>query len=526
MKSSKYFLQGTILLFLLYAYSSSIVRKINLVITDLGRHLKNGELFIHNFSIPAVNLYSFTCPEYPFINHHWGSGVIFYLVKMFFGFNGLSIFFILLSIATFILFFHVAWKYSSFEIAALTAIIAIPILAGRFRIRPEAFSYLFCALFFWILYNWKNERISHNLIFLLPVLEILWTNLHIYFFIGIMLIGIFLVDCLIMFFTRKDEKTRRALKQISIVFIFSIVATLLNPSTIKGALYPFEILVNYGIDISDLQSVYQLKKTMATTGFEFFPLFYFTLIFSLLLLSWAFVLVKLIRREVSFPFISFALTLIFSFMALMAARNFTMFGYFVLPIIAINFRSCIRKDINSVLGYLVVFMLVASVFLYLILAKPQFWPNARTFGIGLERGTTDAINFFQKEKIQGPIFNNFDTGGYLIYYLYPQQRVFIDNRPEAYSVQLKNSYIACQQDEAQWKKISSIYNFNVIFFSPHINTPWGQDFLVRRLLDPLWAPVYVDDYFIIFLKRKVPNQSTIEKYELSREIFFPRNVSR
>ncbi|MDD5281234.1 MAG: hypothetical protein PHF69_00835 [Candidatus Omnitrophica bacterium] len=520
-KSSKYFIQSTIFLFLLYTYSCSIVRKINLTVTDLGRHLKNGELFIHNFSIPAGNLYSYTCPDYPFINHHWGSGVIFYLIKTFSGFNGLSIFIILISIATLFLFFHVAWKYSSFEIAALVAVIAIPTMASRFRIRPEVFSYFFCALFFWILYNWKNKRIKHNFLILLPILEILWGNLHIYFFIGIILIGIFLLDCLIAFFIHKSKETRVFLKQISVVFIFSIIATLLNPATVKGALYPFKILVNFGIDTFDLQSVYQLRKVIAMTQFDFPPLFYFSLIFNLFLLSWVFVLIKLIKRKAPFPFIRLALSIIFSFMALTAVRNFAIFGYFALPIIAINLRSCIKKDIDNLLGYLIVFLLVILIFFCLFLAKPQFWPDKRTFGIGLEKGTTDAINLFQNEKIQGPVFNNFDTGGYLTYYLYPQQRVFIDNRPEAYPLDLKNTYLACQKDDTQWERLRSAYNFNVIFFSPHVNTPWGQSFLLRRLLDPLWAPVYVDDYFIIFLRRKGPNQGTIEKYELPKDIFFP-----
>jgi len=523
MKPSKYYIQAATLLFILYAYSFSIIRKTNLAVTDLGRHLKNGELFFQNFHIPAVNLYSYTCPEYPFVNHHWGSGVIFYLIKMFSGFNGLSIFFILLSIITLFLFFHIAWKYSSFEIASLTAILAVPTMAGRFRIRPEMFSYLFLGLFFWILYNWKNKKINRNFLVLLPVLEILWVNLHIYFAIGIILIGVFLLDCWISFLIHKNSETRLALKQISIVFILSLAATLLNPAAIAGALYPFKILVNYGIDTLDLQSVFQLKEFISITQFDFIPFFYFSLVFFLLLLSWVPVLLNIIRTKAAFPFISFALTLFFIFMALAAVRNFTIFGYFALPIIAINLRSCIKKDIGSILGQLIVFLSVIIIFFYLLTSKPQFWPDKRTFGIGLEEATADAANLFQKEKLRGPIFNNFDTGSYLIYYLYPQQRVFIDNRPEAYPLKLKNSYLACQKDEAQWEKLNSFYNFNLIFFSPHVNTPWGQSFLIRRLLDPRWAPVYVDDWFIIFLKRNGSNQEAIEKYELPRDIFFPKN---
>src|SRR5439155_19342363 len=35
--------------------------------------------------------------------------------------------------------------------------------------------------------------------------------------------------------------------------------------------------------------------------------------------------------------------------------------------------------------------------------------------------------------IQGPLLNNFNIGGYLIHYLFPQHRVYVDSRPEAYT---------------------------------------------------------------------------------------------
>src|SRR3989344_2875124 len=63
------------------------VEKINLVTADIGRHIKNGEIFLHSgeFGISKseilhTNLFSYTYPDFSFINHHWGSGVIAYLI--------------------------------------------------------------------------------------------------------------------------------------------------------------------------------------------------------------------------------------------------------------------------------------------------------------------------------------------------------------------------------------------------------------------------------------------------------------
>ena len=50
---------------------------INLTAVDIGRHIKNGEMvFLGNFQVPYKNFYSFTHPDYLFINHHWFFGVI------------------------------------------------------------------------------------------------------------------------------------------------------------------------------------------------------------------------------------------------------------------------------------------------------------------------------------------------------------------------------------------------------------------------------------------------------------------
>jgi hypothetical protein len=136
----------------------------------------------------------------------------------------------------------------------------------------------------------------------------------------------------------------------------------------------------------------------------------------------------------------------------------------------------------------------------------------------LEEANSAAAEFLRKEKIQGPIFNNFDIAGYLVYYLYPEQRVFLDNRPEAYPVAFfTDVYFPMQSDEAKWAAISRHYGFNVIVFNYRERSARGEQFIIRRVLDPMWAPVYLDKDIIILAKRDGPNQPVIAKYELPKE---------
>ena len=59
---------------------------------DMARHIKNGQLILQgHWDILFKNVYSFTLPDQAFVNHHWFSGVIFYLLHLMVGWDGLVI---------------------------------------------------------------------------------------------------------------------------------------------------------------------------------------------------------------------------------------------------------------------------------------------------------------------------------------------------------------------------------------------------------------------------------------------------
>jgi len=128
---------------LLFLYGSFLARDVNLVTADVGRHIKNGEALLQGEnSVLKTNFYSYTQPDFPTTNHHWGSGVIFYLIWRTFGFGGLHVFFIILSLAAFSILFWFTQKRAGPGLAALAALLAIPLIVERVEIRPEVFSYL------------------------------------------------------------------------------------------------------------------------------------------------------------------------------------------------------------------------------------------------------------------------------------------------------------------------------------------------------------------------------------------------
>jgi len=405
------------------------------------------------------------------------------------------------------------------------SVLVIPLMASRTEIRPEIFSYFFIALFFWILWHYRKGILSRKKLLILIPLELIWANIHIYFVFGLALIGLFLFEKLLKEFliaraarTIRDffKKIWQKTEGLALILIASVAVSLLTPFGWKGLIYPFNIFKNYGYRIVENQSIWFLERL----NFISPNIFLFKVVFWTLVLSFIFVL---IRKRSKFSIIYFSLAIVCSALGWLAIRNFALFSFFALVIIAYNIRNGLGekfklKSINTKVG--IVFLALAifstSFFIYyqrLPLGKGQF-------GFGLPPRINQSAIFFKEQNIQGPILNNYDIGSYLIYHFYPEERVFVDNRPEAYSVSFfENTYISLQQDESVFQKQVERHNFNAIFFSYHDMTPWGQNFLIERINDSSWAPVYTDGYAIIFLKRNEINQSIIERYEIPREYF-------
>lgn len=517
----KNLISGLLLLGIVLAwYSLFLFHKIDLTTADLGRHLKNGELILKDFSFDSgvlkTNFYSYTEPGYPTLNHHWLSGVIFFIIFKVFGFNGLHLFFIVLSLFAFWLFFRIAEDKVGVEIASVLSLFIIPLIAERVEVRPEVFSYLFSGLFLTLLLAWRQGKIKFSFLLFLPLLQLFWVNLHILSILGPILIGTFLTESIILINKRKD------FSKLAIILVLVVLAALINPFGLKGFLAIFEVLKEYGYRLVENQSIWFLENL----GFIVNPNFLLFKIVFLALTASLIAAVKISKKD--FPLVNLFLATGFSLASFLAIRNFTIFGLFSLPLIAGNIGIMIEKKplpekINfdflsfSLKSFLIV---IGFIFLTWGLITHSQKINLSKMGSGLLNYNNQAIEFFKQNQLKGPIFNNYDIGGYLIFYLFPEERVFVDNRPEAYSVDFfQKQYIPMQEDTTEWLKEQDKYGFNVIFFSHHDATPWGQKFLVERVKDLNWVPVYFDDSIIIFLKRTSGNLETIKKYEIPSNYF-------
>jgi hypothetical protein len=526
--------RAAVLILLLTLAWLHFTAKISFITADLGRHIRNGELFVKLHQILATNLYSYTHPDFPTICHHWGAGAMFYFLMQWGGFMALSVFYAAILMATFVLSMAISRRTAGFWPTVLAAVVALPLVGYRVEIRPEGFTTLFLVFEFLLLNEWRQRRLSSRWLWVIPAVQVIWINVHILFFTGFVLGTFFVIEVFI------NEEDRNRWKELSFVGVMALLLSLINPSGLQGLLEPLNIFRVYGYKLAENQNVFFMMKR-----FENHTIYiYFLVLFAVSIVLLVLRIFK--ERQWKSALLDVLILGFFGLMGVKAIRAFSMFGFFFIPLAATQLVHVIRLYGGSWQKYgqrgVVV---IASVFVILAAISPYFFlsplrrPQLLLQGEeekyrkslfstafhpavwgGLMLDAEGSAAFFKNQGLKGPIFNNYDIGGYLIYYLFPQERPFVDNRPEAYPTEFFGKvYAPMQEDENVWGQMDRKYGFQVIYFYRHDQTTWGQPFLIRRIDDPAWAPVFVDNYTIMLVKRGGVNQKIVEKFELPRSIF-------
>lgn len=504
-------IQQFLLIILLVTYTFFLIHKINLTNDDLGRHIKNGEIVLNDKNVLFYNYYSQSESNYRFINHHWLSGLIYYSLFLIGSFNLLIWLKVLTLIATFILFNYLK-KYdckTNYDLILdfVIGLLIILVLIERTDVRPEIFSYLFIAIYIKLLQIYQNNKNS-NYLKPIPFLQIIWVNLHIYSFIGLLIISFYVLEKLIQYlYNKSDQKKLKDLKLIALLFAITILISLLNPNTLSGLLYPANILKTYGYEIVENKTPFYINTLSNNISIEAYVI---VLIFTLT------ITILNIKNYIKEKRLFEIMLIIFACSSsIFALRNITIMAFIVYPILLDNTKQIITKNKLKLITIFTIISIIS-----LIIINNNFQINKKEFGLGLTKDSELAKDFIIKNNITGQIFNNYDIGSYLIMYLFPNQRPYVDNRPEAYSIEFFDEYKELQYNINEFNEKAKQENITVILFNHNDNTPWAQSFLSQMIQNKEWFVAHIDKNAIIILKKenyeyllnsKINNTNILEK---------------
>jgi len=107
----------------------------------------------------------------------------------------------------------------------------------------------------------------------------------------------------------------------------------------------------------------------------------------------------------------------------------------------------------------------------------------------------EAADFLARNDLPPELFNSYNWGGFLIWRLYPQYRVFIDGRTHLYGEEVLEEYLKSYWASPQWHKPLERYNMNSIIIE--------RDSAFAALLteSPNWQQVYADELAVVFVRK-------------------------
>jgi hypothetical protein len=219
-------------------------------------HLKTGKWITENRSLPEHDIFTYTADHMKWYNHEWLTQVGLWIIHEQgdrAGLGGIRAIILFKSICILIAFAGFGLLLARYVRdpvwAALAVMIAVALARRTFYPRPAFISYLLLTVVFWMLIQWRCDRRKEPWLWLLIPMFALWANLHGGWMAGLMVIGAFWLDALIMALIPKygsisGRKAFLNLVGITALGIASGLAVLVNP-------YGYKLLVIFDHVLSD-----------------------------------------------------------------------------------------------------------------------------------------------------------------------------------------------------------------------------------------------------------------------------------
>ena len=381
----------------------------------IGWHIRNGELILKSHTVPRADPFSASVGGRTWYAWEWLYDVAIAAIHSHLGLNGV----VLVSAIFIALTFAVVLRLAISSGASLpVAVIFLALAAGastiHFFARPHVLSWLFTAIWFWLLDSADDHPTR---LYWLPLLMLLWVNLHGGFVVGFVLLGIYLVAALF-------RRTAPQWKTFAAVGGLCVAVSFINP-------YGYQLHVHVYRYLTDRFLMDHIDEFLSP-NFHGIAQQCFA---ALLLVSMVAVAVR--REEVR---LSHLLVLLFAaYSGLFASRNLPV-SSILLTLIAAPILSRALAQVNAsspVAALLSRWEAFSARMTRMELrSRGHIWPavisgallwacwHGRLIHAGFDakRFPVQGVDYIAQHKIADSIFCPDSWGGYLIYRLYPQKQ--------------------------------------------------------------------------------------------------------
>lgn len=395
-------------------------------------------------------------------------------------------------------------KHGSSDLSALFWVSGVFILSmGFLGERPQLFTFLFFSVILYLLEDFRAS--GSKKVFLIPVFILILSNMHPGYVVCIFLISLYLAGEGIRYFIKKNSDDR-VVKDLFLVWALSIIFALFNPTGLNVFVELFSMGAHTKGIVEFMPPFYIYANKFKSIDYSYIAF----LMFSLLSL----------RYLKKIGFVHIIALAVFTIMSFTAIRYLIFYMAVTAPILALiimklkeekllrRFSGILKQRegflylIAFIIGIFLVFKAIPKLVVYEFRADTSF------------AAPKDAADFLSNLKIKGNMFNEYSSGGYLIWRLYPDKRVFIDGRslePDVYEEYNIIASASSKQNQS-WEDILKKYNISYIITPPLL--PRGEIYpIVEKILElESWVLIYRDQLTLIFLKNEPENMAIIKTF--------------
>lgn len=470
---SKSSLAGFLLLSLVLASIFIIVVLVPLEPSDYWTYLRIGDQIVRTHAIPTTEFMTYTSGGEPATFSYWLASL---LMLGIYKAGGLTLTAVVMGLCVVGLYVYIWFCLRELNLGPVSSSLVLLITAlmgsNNWSTRPQIFALPLFGLTLLILLRWQNKR--NRLLWLLPLVSLLWVNLH----------GSFILLFVLLFNALIFGSGSR--KFLSIVILLSLAVTLINP-------YGFLLWANTaGMIGNDLIKTYSSEwQPPMNQGWQLNLLFGSLLVIALLA-AFSKVKVKLLW---------WVLFLGFGWMALSSIRYVLWFSLIEALLLTqlvapwlqryLDNRPVFpRRSFNLTLGLLVLVFSLA----FLPGIRQQWWVQAPA--PLTDTTPVQAVEWIKLHpELPEHVWANWVASIYMSYAL-PERPVWITNRIEDFDEQIFLDNKSLMRASYDWQSILDGYGVNVLLLDQANEKP-----LITAVSSSTnWIEIYRDERELIFVK--------------------------
>ena len=434
---------------------------------DIPWHLAAGKEIISLGHIPDVN-HRGLIEQNEWHNISWLWDIIIATIEINMGLDYVYLFSALIASLSIALISYIASKRIGMVRDPIMITATMVTLCILFRIypRPEIISYSIAAIFYYELYKFNSNINRRNSFIILPILMVIWVNMHGSFIAGLIMLAAYFLGSI------KEEDNIKA-KKIFILGAITGVATFINP---KGIFIVESTLMTLNNPITHYINEWKGFSYGTDIGMSLFLLVF--IIFS-----------NFRHKEICYG----ERLLVFFWLAfsLYSMRNFALFAVISASYIAVQIKNTIEiKKYDSIdtkrnRRYLT----LASIIIPITLSLPvsiDLMHGGMVHGDS-RKAPIEAIKYLEENYSDKKIINGYNIGGFMVYY--SNLPIFVDGRAgTAYSNEVIEDVINLFITKEDLEETFNKYDFEVAILLK--SNPLYKNLIAR---EEEWKEVFTDE---------------------------------